>query len=111
MVDIKELMRTYVFINDPDVKEVTTKFGALLLAVGAIAALVWVAAGLAGDPATTGAEDPAAATGAEEADGYANEECMPESELAEWKQTHADTVLSGDYEIRPVDAGIVCVYH
>lgn len=107
MVDIKELMRTYVFLNDPNVKEITTKFGALLLAIGAIAALVWVSAGLAGDQPTS-AEDPAAST-SDEADAYANEECMPEEDLEAWKQDHADVVLSGDYDVRTVDTSTVCV--
>lgn len=109
MVDIKELMRTYVFINDPDVKQVTTKFGALLIAIGAIAAVVWVAAGIAEQGVTEVDQGPAAAEA--DAEGYENEECMPQAELADWKQDNQATVLSGDYEVRKVDSGVVCVHY
>lgn len=106
MVDIKELMRTYVFINDPDVKQITTKFGALLIAVGAIAALAWAGVAMVGDAGQTGTP-----TAAEADDGYANEDCMPSGELAAWKQDHRQLVLSGDYEVRQMDTGVVCVLY
>lgn len=103
MVDIKELMRTYVFINDPDVKQVTTKFGILLVALGGVAGMAWLAVGVAEDPAS---EQAASADG----DAYESTECMEQTELSAWKATHAGVVDDGDYEVEPVGAGIVCVH-
>lgn len=106
MVDIKELMRTYVFINDPDVKEVTTKFGVALIALGAIAALTWGAVNYGTQAGPAAAEEPTAATG-----DYDEKECMTESELTTWKQNHRSLVLSGDYEVKTVDTDYVCVFY
>lgn len=106
MVDIKELMRTYVFINDPDVKEVTTKFGVALIALGAIAALTWGAVNYTSQAGPIAAEEPTAATG-----DYEEKECMTEDELATWKQEHRSIVLSGDYDVETVDTNYVCVYY
>lgn len=106
MVDIKELMRTYVFINDPDVKEVTTKFGVALIALGAIAALTWGAVNYASQAGPAAVEEPTAATG-----DYEEKECMSADELTTWKQDHQSIVLSGDYDVETVDTTYVCVYY
>lgn len=95
MVDIKELMRTYVFINDPNVKEVTTKFGVALLALGV------VGIGVAG-VVTMAEDDSPAETQASEADGGSGGElatnqtrdCVQEEDADEWRQDNADVLLS-----------------
>lgn len=106
MVDIKDLMRTYVFINDPDVKEVTTKFGVALIALGAIAALTWGAVNYASQAGPAAAEDPTAATG-----DYENKDCMTQSEFTAWKQEHGSLVRAHQYQVETVDTNYVCVYY
>ncbi len=103
-MDIKELMRTYVFINDPKVRQITTKFGAVLIALGGIAGIAWLAVGLADD----GTQDPGAA--AEAVDDYDESECMHESELTAWQLENAD-ILSGEHHTHHRADGTVCVYH
>lgn len=94
------MMRTYVFLNDPDVKQVTTKFGALVLVLGGLAGAAWLAAGMAGDEVAS-PETSAAA--------YEKTECMPQAELDAWKVAHADVVDAGAYEVYESTGDTVCV--
>lgn len=102
-MDIKELMRTYVFINDPDVKQVTTKFGALVLLLGAVAGLAWATAGFVADDAAPG-DDPGTTAAT-----YEEESCMPAAELEAWMAEHAEIVDAGTYDVTEVDQDRVCV--
>lgn len=94
------MMRTYVFLNDPDVKQVTTKFGALVLVLGGLAGAAWLAAG-AMDDEVASPETSAAA--------YEKTECMAETELEAWKTAHADVVDAGTYEVYEGTGDTVCV--
>lgn len=102
-MDIKELMRTYVFINDPDVKQVSTKFGGLVLVLGAVAGLAWVAAGLVSEEAAPGDEAGTAAA------SYEEESCMPAAELEGWLAEHEAIVDAGTYDVTWVEPDRVCV--
>lgn len=87
MVDIKELMRTYVFLNDPDVKEVTTKFGAVIVALGVASLAVWGSVAFFADDQ---APEPTAST----ANDDTATDCVHESEADDWRQEHQDVLLS-----------------
>lgn len=94
-MDIKDLLRTYVFPNDPNVEEITTQFGMILGGLGLATAAVWGSVVLAGDgdvpsPHAAEAEDehPDAELGDEVQD------CVPEHEAYEWKQDHDDVLMS-----------------
>lgn len=104
-MDIKELMRTYVFINDPKVRQITTKFGAVLIALGGIAGIAWIGVGLA-DDATDEPNQPAA----DIEDDYDETECMDPSQLDAWRLANPD-ILNGDHQIHYRANGDVCVHH
>lgn len=93
MVDIKELMRTYVVINDPNVKEVTTKFGALFLGLGVATLGVWGMVTLAGSEDVS---QPQAAEGdgGQTLAGDQSRDCVPAEQADEWRQDNADVLLS-----------------
>lgn len=92
-MDLKNLLRTYVYLSDPRVKQVTIKFTALLIALGAVAAVTYAAVTRsAGDESLT-------AMGLQQ-------ECMPEEEHAAWQSEHADDeVVSSER----AENGEVCV--
>lgn len=109
MVDIKDLMRTYVFINDPNVKEVTTKFGILLVGLGLATLGVW---GLV----TIAEEDPVADTQAAGTDDSSDDElagdqhrdCVHEDDADEWRNDNQDLLLSGNLLDEEQSGDYVC---
>lgn len=109
MVDIKELMRTYVFINDPNVKEVTTKFGILLAGLGVATLGVWGLVTVAEDDPVT---DPHAAETDDGSDGEAaadtQKDCVHEDDADDWRDEHADLLLSGNLLKEEQNGDYVC---
>ncbi len=103
-MDIKDLMRTYVFINDPDIKQVTTKFGAVLIALGGLAGMAYLAAGVADTD-----EDPSAAAEPDEDQEETSEACMDATDLDAWRSEHPDLEQGTDYEVDVTESGLVCV--
>lgn len=98
MVDIKELLRTYVMLNDPNVREITTKFGAVILGLGVATLAVWGVVSLAeDDPAS---QQPQASTAdGEDASGEEDQtptetECVDASKADAWSQEHKWILLS-----------------
>lgn len=100
MVDIKEMMRTYVFLNDPNVKQVTTRFGAVVLVLGGIAGATWLLAGASDD---VDAEPEASAS------AYEKTSCMHESEWPSWATEHAPVIDAGTYEVYDAPEDEICV--
>jgi hypothetical protein len=95
LVDIKELVQTYAVINNPKVKEVTTKFGALLLGLGVATLGVWGMVTLAEEDT---ADDAYAASSGETSDEQLASDqvrdCVPEERADAWRQDNADVILS-----------------
>jgi hypothetical protein len=106
MVDIQELMRTYVFLNDPDVKEVTTKFGALVLGITVVALGAWAGVTyLGGDDASTGGEAYADASDSSETE----QTCVDESNTDEWKADNPET-LERLIDVQETDGEVCYTY-
>lgn len=95
MVDIKELMQTYVFLNDPNVKEITTKFGMVVLGLGLATLGIWGAVTLVqGGP---GAADTTAGTaddGGSQAGADTTKDCVRAEDADAWRAEHASIVSS-----------------
>lgn len=109
MVDIKELMRTYAVINNPKVKEVTTKFGVLLVGLGVATLGVWGMVTLAEDDPT--ADTHAASSddaGSQELAGEQTRDCVPEEDADDWRQEHAEVLLSGRLIDEETSGDYVC---
>ena len=76
-LDIRDLVRTYVFLNDPDVRKQTTKFGALFVAgIAMMAATFWLS-GVSPD-------DSGAAPTADVGFTEREESCMPAGDVPGW---------------------------
>jgi hypothetical protein len=92
LIDIKELLQTYAVINDPNVKEVTTKFAVLLVGLGVAGFAAWGLVGLDEDEA-----QPAGPTAASNQDadlaGDRLQDCVPQEEADEWRDEHAEIFL------------------
>lgn len=102
MVDIKELMRTYVALNDPNVKDITRKFGAVILGLGLASLAVWGAVAFFGeDSAPTQPQ-------AETADENTETECVPEDEASDWRQENQDLILADKIESVHSEGDEVC---
>jgi len=98
-VDIKELMRTYVFLNDPDVKEVTTKFGIVLVGVAVVAAGAWAGVNYAGSDSSSsptasqadGSGDGSGTADASDGEDHGMEtECTDEDQAREWQMDNPE---------------------
>lgn len=101
-VDIKNMVRTFVFLNDPRVKQVTTKFLAVALTLGALFALyAWSVT----DPTAPadGAETPTAA------EAWPQYQCMHASAFAAWVEEHPQHEVR-DAELQP-DGQTVCFWY
>ena len=100
--DIGVMVRTFVFLNDPRVKQVTTRFLAIAVAIAAIGAVYAfsVSTGIEEAPASD-----ADAVGAESAT-WPREICMDQAEAGTWVASHPDVRV---LEVVERPGGQVCL--
>lgn len=109
MVDIKELMRTYVALNDPDVRDITRKFGAVIVGLGLATVAVWGSvAFFSDDPSLNDPAATSADTGSQDGGDQLVTECVTEDEADDWRQEHQDLILANQIESVNQEGDEVC---
>lgn len=97
MVDIEEIMQRYVFLNDPNVKELTTKFGMIVVGLGLMTVAVAGAVTWAGDDGGgSGDVEASYADGQDHSDKEAGDEvqdCVPTEHADAWRKAHDDVLM------------------
>jgi hypothetical protein len=95
LVDIEEIMQRYVLLNDPNVKEITTKFGIALVGLGVLTVAVAGAVTWAGGGGTdAGSQAAYAEDDHDDKDpGDEVQDCVPSDEADAWRQANDDVLM------------------
>lgn len=110
LVDIEEIMQRYVFLNDPNVKEITMKFGGVIVGLGLLTVAAIGLVTLADDAGGPDARS-AYAGGQDHSDKEAGDEvqdCVPADESDAWRQAHDDVLMENRLLDVDESGGFVC---
>lgn len=94
MVDIKELMQRYAILNNPDVREITTMFGALIVGLGIMGLAVAGAVTWAQDGGAPDATAAHADNDSEPQLGDETKDCVLQENADEWREEHSAVLMS-----------------